>query len=703
MPVANGFAATAFDTPQHASAAAIAVADACGDWSMTVAPDSGHPARWSVLGVSRSLRATFGLGGDEERLGDLIDGDARALSLITDAWQDKRRCWADVKVRHGDGDMIAVGADFAPLQDGDVWLVRLGAGGRLGERMAELQATERRMRTMAAEVPVGIGFSEAGVRLGWVNERCAEIFDRACDQLVGLGWVDAVRDDQREDVVDAVFRVLDGSDGEELVVRTGGGRSAHIRLARVQHDGGGGFVATFEDITDRVSLEARLAHEATHDALTGLPNRTAMHTRIEEALSARRDGELVAVMFVDLDDFKKVNDSLGHNVGDQLLVQVADRLVTSVRAGDVIARFGGDEFVVCCPGLTDSDQVRSIVDRVVAEVGRPLELNGMELRVTPSVGVVTASGPATADQLLRDADVAMYDAKRAGKGRWSVCTDEMRAGIINRLELESELRQAISAREIRVHYQPIVDACTGRIVALEALSRWSRNGVDVPPAEFVAVAEGTDMVMDLSRHVLDVALGHLACWRAQIPGADDLYVSVNASARHFSHGTLAEDCRSALEAHGLLGERVLQIEVTETSLLDDPDEANRTIAELQDLGVMVALDDFGTGFSSLSYLLDVGVDVVKIDGAFTQEVHTSTRSRGVCEAVVRLADALAVSVVAERIESLEQAQVLCDMGCSLVQGYLYGRAEDSTDTAALLAAGPLACVLPANSPAPSSR
>ncbi|MGN6472893.1 MAG: EAL domain-containing protein [Mycobacteriales bacterium] len=433
-----------------------------------------------------------------------------------------------------------------------------------------------------------------------------------------------------------------------------------------------GVVLAFRDDTERLDFEAQLSHHAFHDQLTGLANRRLFIDRLDQALRrAERHGGLTAVLFVDIDRFKLINDSLGHQAGDRLLHEIAARLKVVVREGDTVARFGGDEFTLLLEDVADALEVQDIAERISGAMDTPIEIAPQRTIVASlSVGVAVASPGATGDDLLHDADLAMYEAKAEGLGRWKQYTGGTSRSL-TQLELEEDLRLAISNDEIDVYFQTMVDATNGAAVDAEALVRWKhpRRGM-ISPAEFIPLAEETGLVLTLGRLVLREACRQCKQWETQ--HGVEIGVSVNLSARQFQDGDLVDEVRLALEAADLPAER-LCLEITETLAMRETEWTIHTLQRLKDIGVRVAIDDFGTGHSSLNYLKRFPIDVVKIDGTFVNDITTSMVDNAIITAVVTLAQTLGITTVAECVEDAEQLGELRDLGCSLIQGYLFAR------------------------------
>jgi diguanylate cyclase (GGDEF)-like protein/PAS domain S-box-containing protein len=448
-----------------------------------------------------------------------------------------------------------------------------------------------------------------------------------------------------------------------------------------------GIVVNYRDITTRKRLEDELNHQAFHDSLTGLANRALFSDRIGHALEReRRHGEHAAVVFLDLDDFKGVNDSLGHEAGDAVLSAVADRLRDCVRMEDTPARLGGDEFGILLEDINDQQLAVELAQRVLTALEKPVRLLGSEFLVGASVGIACSTGKESTTDLLRNADLAMYVAKYSGKNKIAVYEPGMHERAMRRLELKASLELALENDEFVLHYQPIVGMATGTVVGVEALVRW-RHPVQglVNPDDFIPLAEETDAILALGRWALEVACRQMASWHAQSPGEPPLRLSVNLSAVRLQHGGLAEEISESLQASGL-DPRCLVLEITEGSMLDDLDSARERLHELKDLGVLVAIDDFGTGFSSLSYLRDFPIDSLKIDKTYIDPITRSPEDSALARAIVNLGQNLALDVVAEGVEKPEQADVLRRIGCPYAQGFLFARPVEAAELSPYLEA-----------------
>jgi diguanylate cyclase (GGDEF)-like protein/PAS domain S-box-containing protein len=432
-----------------------------------------------------------------------------------------------------------------------------------------------------------------------------------------------------------------------------------------------GAVVSFRDLTEHAELTER----ALRDGLTGLPNRTLFVDHVKKALAhLERSPHLLAVLFIDLDRFKVVNDSLGHAAGDELLVAASERLMTSVRGHDTVARFGGDEFVVLCEYLADERDVVTVAERIVSAFSRPFTIEGVEVSANASVGVtVTRDAGVAPDTLIRDADAAMYRAKEQGRGRYEMFDSAMRDRAMNRLQVESDLWRAIARDELVVHYQPKICLTDGRVVGVEALVRWAHpeHGL-VPPGDFIPVAEETGLIVPIGAWVLEEACRKAQEWRAARPQLEDLMLSVNLSAKQLNQSNLVDTVADILERTAT-PPHLLCLEITEGVLMNDVHSTTVTLEGLKSLGVAIAVDDFGTGYSSLSYLSRFPVDILKVDRAFVSDIGRGAEAWPIVAAVISLSKALGLSTVAEGVEREDQELALRELGCELAQGFRFAR------------------------------
>ncbi len=456
-----------------------------------------------------------------------------------------------------------------------------------------------------------------------------------------------------------------------------------------------GRVWSFRDITERTRLEQELAHQAFHDSLTGLANQALFRDRVTHALSraARRQRQL-AVLFVDLDDFKTVNDSLGHTAGDALLVAVAERLRGSLRATDTAARLGGDEFALLVEDLGSDSDATGLADRLIDVLHQPFTVAGREIVVGASIGIAFHDPDSTTGQLLRNADIAMYTAKRGGKRRYEIFEPQMHAAAMERLEIRADLRRALDRGELTLQYQPIVTLDTGRISGVEALVRWSHpeRGL-LPPNAFIPIAEETGLICELGRQVLVEACTRTRCWQLQHPDEPPLTVSVNLSPRQLQGDELISHIAEALELSGL-APSTLVLEITEGAMMHDTENIIAKLEALKALGVKLAVDDFGTGYSSLSYLQRFPIDILKIDRTFIAGIDSDDSNSSLVGAIVSLARTLQLQAVAEGVETGTQVDVLGQLGCDLAQGYYLARPVDADVLEEILRTGITATAAP---------
>ena len=544
---------------------------------------------------------------------------------------------------------------------------------------AELREAQERFRSAFEHAPIGMALASTDGQLFRVDFALAQMLGHAADEMLGVSLVALTHPDDRVATEDHLTRLVAGEISsyqvEQRFIHTDGREVWVAVSASLVRDPTGipmYVVHQIEDITARRRDGERLAHQAIHDPLTGLPNRLFFVDRLRRALSSgmNTSGHTV-VLFLDLDHFKIINDSLGHSAGDRLLVAVADRLRNAVRPHDTVARFGGDEFTVLCKGVPDEMVASEIADRISAAVAKPVMLDDGEVHVTASVGIALSSGDLeTPETLLRNADAAMYAAKDLGRARAELYDTGSRDRAVRYLRTGNELHHALERGEMRVFYQPIMSLETQRIAGFEALVRWEHpeRGL-VGPDQFIGLAEETGLIVPLGAWVLEDACRQAVQWHEQ--GAA-ITISVNLSPRQLAEPTLPETIAAVLKSTGVDPDLVW-LEITESTLMRDAESAVSMLHALTALGVHLSVDDFGTGYSSMTYLKRFPVEALKVDRSFVDGLGTEPEATAICTAVVSLAHALGMRAVAEGVETPDQLASLRTLGCELAQGYLFGR------------------------------
>jgi diguanylate cyclase (GGDEF)-like protein/PAS domain S-box-containing protein len=550
-----------------------------------------------------------------------------------------------------------------------------------------LETSERRFRALIEQASDVVTVIGADGLIAYDSPSSARVLGYEAGERVGTAATQYVHPDDIERIR-AVFDEL-GEPGAvaEIEVRAphcdGSYRWLELRMTNLLEEPAVmGVVANFRDITERKALQNELAHQAFHDPLTGLANRALLLDRIDHALSAARGRKRasLAVLYLDLDDFKTVNDGLGHEAGDELLRTAGRRIASSLRPGDTACRLGGDEFAVLLEEVRDPAVAYEIGGRILEAIRAPFELDGAVVSLNASLGIVVSTGTDDAAALLRNADLAMYRAKGQGKGRFEVYEVGMHAAVVERLELKADLRRAIDNGEFEPYYQPIVHLESGHTVGVEALVRWRHptRGL-LAPAAFIDLAEETALIIPIGTLVLRQACLDAAAWARRFGAAAPATVSVNLSVRQLQHAGVVGVVSAALADSGLHPER-LTLEITESTLLDDADAAAERLAALKRLGVRIALDDFGTGYSSLSYLGRFPVDVLKIDKSFVDVLALGVdQPAPLVDAIVGLGHTLGLDVTAEGIEGVDQLARLREMGCELGQGYYFAKPMRAAD------------------------
>jgi diguanylate cyclase (GGDEF)-like protein/PAS domain S-box-containing protein len=555
----------------------------------------------------------------------------------------------------------------------------------VGTLMDDTERVEADRERRAAETRFEIGFEQSAIGATIatldgiprrVNAAMCTLLGRPAELLVGQPRPEYTHPDDvplRQAVLARVAAGHDTYHDERRYLRPDGSvvwASSHVTLVRDEAGEPQYFFCQLQDITERKQMECDLAHQALHDSLTGLPNRALLTDRLVQGLAgSRQRGAHLGVMFLDLDNFKVVNDSLGHSFGDELLKDAGRRIGESIRPGDTVARFGGDEFVIVCADVS-AVETEEIAERVLEALSRPWEITGQEVNVTASLGIAISDAGATPESLLRDSDAAMYRAKERGRGGIELFDEALRTKVERRLATASAMHRALERGEFVVHYQPIVDLATGALVSAEALLRWQHpdRGL-VSPDEFIPLAEDTGLIVPLGAWVLDQACEQLAIWHRL---GSSMSIAVNLSVRQMLVPDIAGLVGEALERSGVYPED-LCLEMTESVLMDDVEYFGRTLAGLKAIGVRLAIDDFGTGYSSLSYLKRFPVDAVKVDRSFVDGLGTDPHDSALVAAVVAMARALGLEVTAEGVETQDQLANLKRLRCRRAQGYYLAR------------------------------
>jgi diguanylate cyclase (GGDEF)-like protein/PAS domain S-box-containing protein len=543
---------------------------------------------------------------------------------------------------------------------------------------AELREAKERFRSAFDHAPIGMALIAPGGHCFQANRAFAQMLGRAEDALAGVA-IGALTDPaDRADVVATMQRAIAGAGASYRLEQRflhADGRPVWVTHSGSVVRGSTGeplyFVCQIEDVTERRARGELIAHQAIHDPLTGLPNRLLFVDRLRRALAESDAERRVAVLFLDLDHFKVVNDGLGHTSGDRLLVTLADRLRAAIRPNDTVARFGGDEFTVLCTSVPNENVAQELAQRLTDAVSKPITLADGEVFVTASVGIALSGGELeTPETLLRNADAAMYRAKEHGRARAEVFESDAHDRAVRHLRTGNELHRALERGELRLHYQPIMNLETGNVSGFEALLRWEhpQRGL-VGPDDFVGLAEETGLVVPIGSWALEEACRQAAMWHT---AGSDLSISVNLSPRQLAEPGLPDDVARVLHATGINPES-LWLEITENTLMRDAETAVRTLGSLRALGVRLAVDDFGTGYSSMSYLKRFPVQALKVDRTFVDGLGREPEDTVICTAVVSLAHALGLRAVAEGVETPEQLAELRTLGCELAQGFLFGK------------------------------
>ncbi|HTI30348.1 MAG TPA: EAL domain-containing protein [Methylomirabilota bacterium] len=605
-------------------------------------------------------------------------------------YQDATTLQADIASTRRDVFLIVVGIGLVLLIG--LYLAFHGADRLMAELTGRLRRSETRFRSMVQNSSDLIILADRDAQMLFVSPAVERILGGTAAGRMNQPVTDLVHTDDVEWITALLERLAatPGSvSGGEVRMRHADGRWRWVELVGtnlLQDADIRGIVLNCRDVTERRTLEEQLRHQAFHDPLTNLANRPLLVDRIEHELQARpmEMAATTAVLLMDLDDFKTINDSLGHAAGDELLAVVAERLRGALRGRDTAARIGGDEFGILVT-TPDREEVETIAERIRAAVSEPMDIGDHHLTVAASLGIAFANGPGTtADELLRSADVAMYTAKARGKGRCVVFETSMHDAAVRRLRLKADLEQGLEAGQFHLLYQPIIDLASGAPVGMEALLRWDHPGWTLGPAEFIPFAEETGMIIPLGHWVLEEACRH-AVALDRTPAGRGLDVSVNVSGLQVARPGFSDEVAAVLASTGLAPERLI-LELTESVLVDRDGIAVESLGKLRALGVRLAIDDFGTGYSSLSYLRELPIDILKIDLSFVAALDTGREAPAVVRSIIRLAGTLGLHTIAEGIERPEQAGRLRTLGADYGQGFHYAPPLSEAELAEFLRA-----------------
>ena len=641
------------------------------------------------LKANQALADIFGYASPETMMSSVANisalyknPDERGL-VNSDLERHGRVTGKEVEMRKKDGQSIwvSLSARVVRSPDGTVAYYEGSLQDVTGRKRVEtaLQRSEQRYRLLVDHSQVGVFINENGYYT-YVNHAFAAMLGYTEAELTGMSYRDIFPPEELAAADERFRRRQRGEDVPNNYESTLLHKDRKTRfsvthsIGVIDQDGRRYMIGTVRDVTEQKRFEERLSHNATHDPLTGLPNRTLFIERLAKAMERSRpkDAPGYAVLFIDLDSFKVVNDSLGHAAGDELLVQVAQRLKKCLGPWDLLARHGGDEFTVLVGQTQDTEDAVVLAEHMLTELIHPIRLGDNEIYTNASIGIAPGhTDYSSTDELLRDADTAMYRAKAAGKAGYVVFDQEMYARARSRLRVETELRQALDNGEFRVHYQPIVSLGNGRLLGFEALMRWQHptRGL-LGPDNFLGVAEETGLMLPIGWWLMGEACRQIEAWRGLHSQARDLTVAVNLSHKQFMYSGLPQQVTTALKESGLEPDG-LHLEITETVFLENPKAAENTLRRLRSLGVALHLDDFGTGYSSLSYLSALPLDTLKIDRSFVSDVEANAKHAAVVRTIIELARDLGMNTIAEGVESEEQRRILEGLSCRCAQGHLF--------------------------------
>ncbi len=562
------------------------------------------------------------------------------------------------------------------------------------EEKEKSYATHKRFETIFKSAPAGIFFYDKDLVIHEVNQKFADFLDAPEDFLVGLD-LHTIPDQAIIPALQAPFDNRNGLyDGPYTTKYVGKDVYIKLQTSPLRDSFGSiiGAIGMTTDMTEMMSAQKQIEHQAKYDVLTDIPNRLTLKERIDrELVRYGRHKIIFAVMFLDLDHFKHINDSLGHAIGDMLLVEVAKKLQSLIRTEDMVARIGGDEFVILLPDLSKNEQEAAHKAEVIAKkiytlFEEPLDVHGYQLSVSTSIGIALVfEEDHTADDLLKHADLAMYQAKKAGRSTSRFYQYKMDLVVKRRLDLENGLRSALSNNELDVYYQPIIDTKTGNVIAFEALLRWnSKEFGAVSPVEFIPIAEESGLILHISEFVLHKAFSQFVYWKNEFSYAESLEkIAVNISVREFNEPHFLQHLKAAMDEYGIDPHHI-ELEIVESIFIEDIQQAKEKMQKLQELGIGISIDDFGTGYSSLSYLKQLPFTTLKIDHSFVQDIDVDQDDRELIEIILNIAKKYNLNVVAEGVEKVEHYQFLEEKGCDYIQGYYISRPVPEAEVPQLL-------------------
>ena len=628
----------------------------------------------------------------------------QAVGSRFDLMQDRVQVAIEAEGKWGQSAALKARYEFlaaAGLAVAGVWILfqRLQKHEHLGQlqetERSVLRESEERFRALTEQSTDIILLADSSGRIKYVSPSVHAVLALNGDSLMGTNVRDLVHPDDVAKTMTsegarslALGQSLGHNRLVEVRLRHADGRWLHFECAvrnLIQHKNIGGIVYNARDITERKYAQEELVFNATHDVLTGLPNRVLFLSRFQSIVDQmkRHPHLAAAILFIDVDDFKVVNDCYGHAIGDSLIKEVSSRLRACIRGDGTVARMGGDEFTVLVEDITDPSDAIRVAERIQSSLRQPFLLEGLEIFKSASIGIAVTSRETSAEAVLQNADIAMYRAKDKGKASIEIFDRAMHEQVLHRLRLEEKLRYALENKELLLHYQPIVAVDTGAVHGFEALLRWEPSDSNsIPPSTFVPVAEQCGLIVPVSVWVLRTACLEAAAWQQQYPSEPPLYVSINISAKHFSHSGFVRHVKEALE-ESAIDPRCLAIELTETIAMNDVAGTRETMAHLRSLGVNLSIDDFGTGYSSLSYLRRFPVDTLKIDQSFIKTMDAENYA--IVKTIIGLAHNLDLKVVAEGVETKRQRQLLALAGCGLAQGHLFAQPMRAENVGAFIA------------------